>query len=59
MHGVIVVVDSKSGKYDNVLDEWINGFCKNFNVENVLCLSYSKEDDKGEIKQKTCKTFLI
>jgi hypothetical protein len=53
MHGVIIVVDSKNAKYDNLLDEWVNGFCKNFNVENILCLSYTKESD-GEVKQKTC-----
>ena len=54
-HGVIVVIDSKNNKYDNILDDWINNFCEGMNKDNIFCFSYCKEEEKGEIKKKTCK----
>lgn len=57
--GVIVVIDSKNNKFDNILDDWVNGFCKNIKVDTVTCFSYSKEnDDKFETKQKVCKLYI-
>jgi hypothetical protein len=54
-HGVIVVIDSKNNKYDNILDDWVNNFCEGLDKNNICCFSYSKEQEKVEIKKKTCK----
>ena len=32
VHGVIIVIDAMSIRYDNYLDDWINGFCKEIKV---------------------------
>ena len=52
-----MIVDSKNNKYDNILDEWMNNFCEGINQENIVCFSYSKEEEKGEIKKKVCKLY--
>ncbi len=42
-----------------MIDDWINGFCSNFNIDNIVCFSYSKdEENKTESKQKVCN-YLI
>ena len=56
LNGIILVIDSKNNKYDNIIDEYVNGFCSNFNIENMICFSYSKdEENKSETKHKVCK----
>ena len=58
VHGVIIVIDAMSIRYDNYLDDWINGFCKEINRDHLVCFSYKKDDaKKGEPRQKTCNTF--
>ena len=57
LNGVIIVVDSKNNKYDNTLDDWVNNFCQDFNIENIMCFSYSKEEDKNDAKQKISNQF--
>ena len=53
------MIDSKNNKYDNVLDEWVNNFCKDVNIDNIICFSYSKEEDsRTETKQKICILIL-
>ena len=54
-----MVIDAKNSKYDNVLDEWVNGFCSDIKVDNMICLSYSKEDDYKSDKEKICKITKI
>jgi len=58
-HGVIVVIDSKNNKYDNILDDWINNFCEYMNKDNIVAFSYSRDEEKGEIKKKTCNKLQI
>jgi Rab-like protein 5 len=61
LKGVIIVIDSKNTKYDNILDEWMNNFCKGINMDNVLVMSNNKDEEgtkAGETKQKICK-FII
>lgn len=57
-HGVIIVVDAMSIRYDNALDEWLNGFCKDYNRENITCFSYKKDDaKKGDPRPKKCNQY--
>ena len=56
-HGCIVVVDAVSNRYDNVLDEWINGFCREIDKSKIICFSYKKDDDKGTVLKKQSNQF--
>ena len=55
INGIIVVIDAKNSKYDNILDEWVNGFCKDVNVDNMICFSYSRDEENKNEKPKICK----
>lgn len=56
-HGVILVVDGKNSKYENNLDEWLNGFSlPEIKIENTICIAYHKDLVKVE-KQKTSNQF--
>ena len=52
LHGAIIVVDATDSKYDNVIDDWMNGFCKNVNPDCVVCFSYKKDNAKGNVTGK-------
>ena len=58
VHGVIIVIDAMSLRYDNMLDDWLNGFCKDIDREKIVCFSYKRDDSKkGEPRQKTCNQY--
>jgi len=52
-----LIIDGKS-KHDNVIDDWVNNFCKqgNISVENMICIAYYKDNEKYD-KQKTSNQF--
>lgn len=55
MNGIILVIDSKNNKYDNILDEWVNNFCKGTFIENMTVFSYSRDEAVNfDAKQKIC-----
>lgn len=57
-HAVIIVVDAVSIRYSSTLDEWLNGFCSDFDKNRIVCFSYKKDDAKKEVKgKKTCNQF--
>ncbi|MCQ2818763.1 MAG: hypothetical protein MJ252_15965 [archaeon] len=54
-HGVIIVIDAVSVRYESVLDEWLNTFCGDYDKKRISCFSYRKDDAKKEVKgKKTC-----
>jgi GTPase SAR1 family protein len=57
LNGVIIVIDATDNKYDNVIDDWMNGFCKNVNPDYVICFSYKKDNSKGIVNQKRSNQF--
>jgi|LauGreDrversion4_2_1035121.scaffolds.fasta_scaffold1646213_2 hypothetical protein len=54
LNGIILVIDTKNSKYDNTIDEWVNGFFPGFNIDDMTCFSYSREEETKETKQKVC-----
>jgi hypothetical protein len=55
LNGIVLVIDAKNSKYDNTIDDWVNGFYPGFNIDDMICFSYSKEEENKETKQKVCK----
>lgn len=55
--GAILVIDAKNNKHDNIIDEWINGFClPNIEIDNMICIAYNKDTQKSD-KQRTSNQF--
>ena len=46
-HGVIVVLDSETERFDSTLDEWISDFCSDIKKDFVMCFSYRKDEKKS------------
>lgn len=60
VNGAILVIDGKNTKHDNIIDEWVNGFClPEIDVERLVCISYHKDNqsDMDKEKQKTSNQF--
>lgn len=56
-HGAILIIDGKSTKHDNVIDEWINGFSlPEIDLDSTVCIAYNKDKTKSD-KQKTSNQF--
>jgi len=57
-NGAILVIDAKNNKFENDIDDWVNNFTKpgNIDINNIICLSYSKNEDKVD-KVKSCMYF--
>ncbi len=56
--GLILILDAKNLKIDNLLDEWINSFSNQpkFDIDNMICIVYNKENSKSD-KQITSNQF--
>lgn len=56
-NGVLLIIDGKSSKHDNIIDEWINGMLiQDFDINDILCIAYNKENSKSD-KQRTSNQF--
>ena len=46
-HWAILIIDWKTTKHDNVIDDWVNWFCgSTIDIDNMICISYTKESSK-------------
>ena len=43
-HGIIIVIDAVSIRYESALDEWLNSFCSDFNKGRIACFSDKKDE---------------
>jgi len=56
-NGVIIVIDAVNEKYEASIDEWMNNFCTDINLDNIISFSYKKDDSKGISKVKQSHQF--
>jgi Rab-like protein 5 len=56
-HACIVVIDALNNRYNDVLDDWMNGFCNGLDKNKIICFSYKKNDAQGSVLKKTSNQF--
>ena len=57
LNGVILVMDGKDQKHDNIIDEWVNSFClPEIDLDTMICLAYNKDKVKSD-KQRTSNQY--